>query len=187
MPGKTEIFEETRHVHHSLRRSRRHDLVRRRAGSLARREDLRAGGAGPRGLLGGAGQDAALGQAVREGPGVEGAVREVVRWRQAQRIGQLSRPASRGARREAGADLGRGAGRCAHVHVSPASRRGFKIRERPEIARREAWRSRRHLHAAGAGGGRGHAGLRAHRSRALGRLRRIFIRGIARSHSGCRG
>src|SRR5882757_10189177 len=37
--GKTEIFEETRHVHHSLRRPRRHDLVRRRSDALARRED----------------------------------------------------------------------------------------------------------------------------------------------------
>src|SRR6266446_1379032 len=42
VPGKTEIFEETGHVHHSLRRPRRRHLVRRHADTLARREDSRA-------------------------------------------------------------------------------------------------------------------------------------------------
>ncbi len=65
------------------------------------------------------------------------------------------------------------AGTQAHHHLSPAA-------DRDAGARRDAARSRRRqgrpchpLHADGAGGGDRHAGLRAHRRRPLGRVRRL--------------
>ena len=107
------------------------------------------------------------------------AVREVVRRRAAQRRGELRRPARRRRQRRPGrAPLGRRAARTTPA-TSPTpscSARSRMAANALEPARRAGRRPRLHLPADGPRGGHRDAGLRAHRRRALGRVRRLLAR-----------
>ena len=119
------------------------------------------------------------------GPGarVEAAVREVVRRRDAQPLGELPRPPRRHlAAQQGGAHLGGRAGRGPHAHLPAAPARGLPLRERAQGAGRGEGRPRRHLHADDPRGRGRHAGLRAHRGHAQRGLRRLLGRGAARPH-----
>ena len=60
--------------------------------------------------------------------------------------------------------------------------RSAEVRERPEVARREKRRPRRHLHGHDAGAADRDAGLRPHRRAAHGRLRRVLGQRAGRPH-----
>ena len=88
-------------------------------------------------VLGGLGAHAAVEQAVHADARMERAVREVVRRRRAQRVGQLSRPARRCRPRRPRRLLLRGrAGRPPDDHLPRAARRRQSLRQR--LARRSA-------------------------------------------------
>ncbi|CAA9465411.1 MAG: Acetyl-CoA synthetase, partial [uncultured Solirubrobacteraceae bacterium] len=145
---------------------------------------VRGGGSGPPRLLGRAGPPAAVGDAVRAGPGLAAAVREVVRRRHAQRRGQLRRPPRRGrARRPRRAALGRRArGRAARPHVRRPAARGLQGGQRARAARGARRRPRLHLPADGPRGGHLDARLRPAGRAALRRLRRLLRAGAGRPH-----
>ena len=141
-------------------------------------ERLRRGRARPARLLGEGGRAADLGEAVGRGARLEQpALRQVVRRRQAQRRLQLPRPARRGRPRRPGRlPLGGRAGRHPHVHLRPAHRGGLPGGQRPDRARRAGRRPRRHLPADDPRGRDLDAGLRPHRRRPHGRVRRLLRR-----------
>ena len=89
---------------------------------------------------------------------------------------------SHGPPQQGRADLGRRARRPAHAHVLGSVRRGAEVRERAQVARRQARRSRRHLHAADPRSRDRDARLRAHRRDPLGGVRRLLARVAARPH-----
>ena len=114
---------------------------------------------------------------------LEIAERAVVRRRQAERQRQLRRsPRAQRAAQSRRHHLGRRAGRPAHADLLGSVPPGERVRQRPQIARREEGRSRRPLPAAHSRAGHRHARLRAHRRRAQRRLRRLQRRVAARSH-----
>ncbi len=134
----------------------------------------------PAGVLGRPGQPAELADPVQRGARlVAGTVREVVRGRQAQRRLQLCGPSCRGGQRRPGRDpLGGGTGRprscpCPRHHLRPAQGRGQQGRQCAGRARPDRRRPCRHLHADGARGDRGDAGLRP-----PGRHARCRLRGL---------
>ena len=141
----------------------------------------------PRAIPKPSGQDfasrARMVDAVDACPRLAAAARQVVRRRQDQRERQLSRSASAPRPPQQGRDrLGRRAGRSPHADLLRPASRGLPVRERPQVARRVARRSRRDLPAADSRAGDRDAGLRAHWRGALGRVRRILRRIAARSH-----
>ena len=83
---------------------------------------------------------------------------------------------------QGGAHLGRRAGRPAHAHLLGPLRRGPEVRERAQVARREAGRPRRDLHAADPRSRDRDARVRAHRRDPLGGVRRLLARVAARPH-----
>ena len=112
------------------------------------------------------------------------AVLPLVRRRPAQHLLQLPRPAHRARPRQAARAGLRQPG---HRHGTPlhlqrASRRGSVRCRRAGGAGRGSRRPRDHLHADGARGGDRHAGVRPHRRRPLGGLRRIRAEGAGRPH-----
>ena len=151
----------------------------------------RARRAEPAALLGDDGaRERHLVQALEEGARLEAAVREVVRRRQAQRLLQLPRPASRGRARLApqqGRDrLGGRAGRRAHAHLRPAPRRGVPVRQCALGARRREGRPRGALHADDPRAADRDARVRADRRAAQRGVRRVLRRGAARPDRGRR-
>ena len=94
---------------------------------------------GSRSVLGGLRERARVDQAVVEGARVEPAGCEVVRRRQAQRQRQLPRsPRAHRAPQQGGVHLGRRARRSPHADLFRSLSPGLPVRERPEVARREA-------------------------------------------------
>ena len=135
-----------------------------------------SGRSGPARLLGGAGRAPHLGQEVGRGARVGCAVREVVRRRNAQRRGELRRPArGRRQRRPGRVPLDRRAGgRHPRHHLPPAQGRGVQGRERADQPRGEEGRPGRDLHADDPGDRVRDARLRAPRRPAHGGVRRVF-------------
>ena len=74
---------------------------------------------------------------------------------------------------------------CASSDLRRAARRGVPVRQCAQGAGRRTRRPRRHLHAADSRGGDRHAGLRPHRRRAFGGVRRLFRQRRQGSHRGC--
>ena len=68
-------------------------------------------------------------------------------------------------------------------HLPPAARAGLQVRQRAEGQRRQEGRPRHHLPADDPRGGLRHAGLRPHRRRALGGVRRLLARQPRRAAS----
>ncbi len=125
---------------------------------------------------------------VGPGPGMERALRQVVRERRAQPLPELPRPARR--RRAQGQDghhLGGRAGRGAAADLRGAAEGGLPLRQRPQGPRREEGRPRRDLHADDPGGGGRDARLHAHRRHPQRRLRWLLGRGGAGPHERRRG
>ena len=108
----------------------------------------------------------------------------LVLGRPAQRLLQLRRPPPRRARRHDRDHLGRGrARRLPARHLSRAQAQGLPGRQRAAPPRRAQGRPRLHLHADDPRDRLRDAGLRAHRRRALGGLRRVLsARVAARPH-----
>ncbi|CAA9330370.1 MAG: Acetyl-CoA synthetase, partial [uncultured Frankineae bacterium] len=167
-----------------LRPARRARRVRQRHGG-----GLRAGRPGPARLLGRAGLAAAVGHPLGRGPRLAAAVRQVVRRRQAERRRQLRRPSCRrGQRRPRRPALGRGArGRHPRHHLRRAQAPGLHDRERARAARGHGRRPGVHLPADDPRGDHLDAGLRPHRRRPLGRLRRLLLAGPRRPDHRRRG
>ena len=119
--------------------------------------------------------------AVRARLGLRGGGLLLVFGRAPQRVLQLHRPPSVRARRPDGHHLGRGrAGRLqAHQLPRAEAQRGAR-RQRPAEPRRPQGRSRVPLHDDDPGAGVHDAGVRAHRRRALGRVRRLLRRRASR-------
>ena len=101
---------------------------------------------------------------------------QMVRGRHPQRLGQLHRPASEGARRSGRHHLGarRPERRSAPHHLSRAPSRGEYLRQCAQVDGGETRRPRHHLPADDPRGGLRHARLRAHRRHPLGRVRRLL-------------
>ncbi len=122
------------------------------------------------------------------------AVRQVVRQRHPQRVGQLRRPARRQRARRPGRDPlgGRARGRHPLDHLRGAAGRGLQDRQRADRPRCERRRPRRDLHADDPRDGLHDAGLRPHRRPAHGGVRRLLrgragqpdhrLRGARRGH-----
>ena len=111
------------------------------------------------------------------GARMEGAVRDVVRRRRTQRLGQLPRPPrARGQGRQSRLLLRRRARRSPDDHLSRVARRRLPLRQRPAQAGHQEGRPRRHLHADDSGAAGRDAGVRAHRRGAFGDLRRLLAR-----------
>ena len=70
--------------------------------------------------------------------------------------------------------LGERAGRSPHAHLPAVADGSEEVRQRAEVARRQVWRSRRDLHGHVSRAADRDAGVRPHRRRALGHLRRIL-------------
>ena len=97
---------------------------------------------------------------------------------------QLPRPPRADGSQEQGcSDLGERTRRSSYLHLPAALEGSAEIRQRSQVAGRPQRRSRRHLHGDDAGVADCHAGLRAHRSAALGGVWRILIQRADRSHS----
>ena len=110
-----------------------------------------------------------------QGARVEPAACQVVRRRQDQRQRQLPRSASAVSAAQQGRDhLGRRARRPPHADLLRPASRGLPVRQRPEVARRQARRSGRDLPAADPRAGDRDARLRPHRRGALGGVRRLL-------------
>ena len=147
--------------------------------------DLRARRRRPGGVLGRAGREARVdARRTTQGARLEAAARQVVRRRQAQRLGQLRRPPhphARGATRRRSIWEG-----------EPGDRRTLtywdlyvdvnKFANVLKIARREEGRSRRDLPADDPRSGDRDARLRAHRRHPLGGVRRLLAGVAARPH-----
>ena len=139
------------------------------------RVHLQGGRQEPGQVLGALRPRARLVQALEEDARVEGALRQVVRRRQAERLLQLPRPPRR---RRRAAPRPRSSGR-----ASPGDTRTLTYwdlyrevnRFAAALKRRggQEGRPRHHLHADGAGDGHRHAGLHAHRGAAQRDLRRL--------------
>ena len=160
------------------------------AGPAQRSGDLRAGGGRPGGLVAGAVQAAArLGAgAEREPRRLQPALLQVVRRRQAERLGQLPRPPRRGgAGRPGRLPLARRGGRGARHHLRRAARRRAALRQRAQGRRRRGRRHRRDLPADDPRGRRRDARLRPHRRPPQRRLRRLLGRGGAGADGVLRG
>src|SRR5208337_25829 len=100
---------------------------------------------------------------------MEGAVRQVVRWRQAQCFGELSRPAPGGTNPEQGRlDLGRRAGREGNADISAAAPGGLQVRECSEAEPCQERGPRRHLHVDVSRSGGCDARLRENRGDSFG-------------------
>src|SRR5258708_7824742 len=111
------------------------------------------------------------------------AVRALARLRPDQSVPQPARPASRGARRTAGAGLDLHRGRRDAQLLLPRAARGGEPRFSDDaLARREARRARDRLPAQHAGGGVRDPRLRAHRGDPPGRIRRICRGQPRRAH-----
>ena len=107
---------------------------------------------------------------------VEGAVREVVRRRETQHLGELFGSASEPRRlsgKQGGNYLGRRAGRQAHADLSAIASRSLPICECAETKQRQEERPRHHLSAEYSRNGDRHAGMRSHRCGAFSDLRRL--------------
>ena len=114
--------------------------------------------------------------------GLAAAACQVVRRRHAERQRELRRsPRARPAAEQGRPDLGRRARRSPHADLLRSLPAGQPVRQRAQVARRVTRRPRGHLPAARAGAGDRDAGLRAHRRRAFGGLRRLQLRIPARS------
>ena len=114
---------------------------------------------------------------------VEAASCQVVSRRHAERQRQLCRsPRARRPPQQGGDHLGRRAGRSPDAHLFRSLSPGQPVRERAEVARREAGRSRGALPAARPRAGDCHARVRAHRRHPFGGLWRVQRRVAARSH-----
>ena len=154
-----------------LRHGRLSGPVRRGAGRLRR-------------LLGAARARArALAQAVSARAGREQcAVLQVVPRRRAQRLLQLSGPASRDPAEQGRHHL-RGRRRLGHQdHLPAALPPRLPVRQRAEVARHQDRRPGDHLPADEHRGGGGDAGLRPHRRHSLGGVRRVLGQEPAGAH-----
>ena len=119
---------------------------------------------------------------------VERAVLQVVRGRRAQCFLQLPRPQPRERQRGQGRDHLRGRRRRRDEGDLPgALPSGVPPRERAALAGDRQGRPRAGLHADVDRGRRRHAGLRAHRRDAFGRVRRLFREVAAGAHHRRRG
>ena len=105
---------------------------------------LRARRARSRGVLGRLRRRARVVHAVDAGAGLAAAAREVVRRRHAERQRQLrGPPRARAAAEQGRAHLGRGAGRPPHADLLRSVPAGQPVRQRAQVARRDARRPRR--------------------------------------------
>ena len=142
-----------------------------------------------RGVLGRAGPRPRLVRRVAHGARVGPALRQVVRRGHAERVLQLPRP-PRGRRPRRPGRLSTGKASPATPGPSPTPS-CWPTCERfsnvLEGSRRAAGRPGGHLHAHDPRAARGHAGLRAHRGAALGRVRRVLRRRPARPDRRRRG
>ena len=186
------------HSRREWRRNARRDASAARRGGRPRlrgrrglREDVRRLDRRPGRLLGRAGAPARLDQALH--PGQEHVVRlrrrvdQVVRGRQAQRLGELHRPAPRDPRRPDGDHLGeRRPERLRARQLSAAARRGLEAGQRAADHGGQEGGPRRPLPADDPGGGLRDARLRADRGGALGGLRRLLGRRAALAGRGTR-
>ena len=151
-------------------------------------DGLRPFGGRSRGVLGGTGRSAGLGQALGHGHELDPSVGPVVRGRAAQRLVQLPRPPRRGGRRRQGRVLlGGRAGGGTGDHLSGAARGGLSLRERPQVARGAEGRSGRDLPWHGPRAASRHARVRPDRRPALGGVRWLLLGVVARSHQRCGG
>ena len=115
------------------------------------------------------------------------ALLQVVRGRHAERVLQLPGPQCRGRQGRQGGDHLRGRRRQGHArHLQAAARTHLPAGQRPEVARRQEGRPRRHLHVDEHRGRGRDAGLRAHRRHPLGGLRRLLGAVGARPRAGRR-
>ena len=129
------------------------------------------------------GARARLGAGVDADPRLGSAVREVVRRRPPQRLLQLPRPPRRrGPRRPGRVLLGRRARRHARPHLRRHARGDRPGRQRAQVARCHEGRSRRDLPRHGSRARDHDARVRAHRRRALRRVRRLLVAVAARPH-----
>ena len=154
----------------------------RAAALLLESRRLRARRRGPRGLLGRAGRDARVDRARGARARLEAAAREVVRRRQAQRVGQLRRPAHpHAAPQQGGARSGRASpATAARSRTGTSTSRSTSSRNVLTLARRAEGRPRGDLPADDPRGGDRDARLRAHRRDPLGGVRRLLARVAAR-------
>ena len=141
----------------------------------------------PQRLLGRDGQAHRLDQALHQGQEhllrARQRVDQMVRGRHAQRLRQLHRPPPQEPRRPGRHHLGRRrSDRGREDHLPAAARAGVQVRQRAEGQRRQEGRPRHHLPADDPRGGLRHAGLRAHRRRAFGGVRRLLARQPRRAH-----
>src|ERR1700719_2425463 len=105
---------------------------------------------------------------------MEGVIREVVRRRETQHLGELSRSASDWAAPEQGGHyLGGRTGRQAHAHVPATASRSLPLRECTETEQHQKKRSGDHLSPEYSRGRDCHVGLRADRRGAFGGIRWI--------------
>ena len=110
--------------------------VLRQGGAGQEHRDLPGGAPESAPILGAPGSGAPLDQAVAKGPRLEAPLREVVRWRQAQRLRQLPGSPRRGPASQQGGDrLGGRAGRRSRADVSRPVARGQPLRRRPPAPR----------------------------------------------------
>ena len=152
------------------------------------RSRLRARRARSRGVLGRRSPRARVDAAVDAGARLAAAAREVVRRRQAQRRASTASTAtSAAARRNKAALIWEGEpGDRRTLTYFDLYRQVCAVRQRAQVARRQARRSRRALPAADSRAGHRDARLRAHRRRAQRRVRRLQRRVAARSHQRLR-
>ena len=110
-------------------------------------------------------------------------VDQMVRGRHAQRVRQLHRPPPQERAPTRSPSSGKATIRPRREdHLPAAARAGVQVRQRAEGQRRQEGRPRHHLPADDPRGGLRHAGLRAHRRRAFGGVRRLLARQPRRPH-----
>ncbi len=148
----------------------------RRRGERLGPGGLRAGRRRSRGVVGLLGGEARVDRAVVGGARLVGpAVREVVRRREAERLGQLPRPSRRRGERGAGRLLLGGRGRDpARGHLRRAAGDDAAVRQRAQGPRHRQGRRGRDLPADAPRDGRGDARVRAHRRDPQRRLRGLL-------------
>ena len=161
-----------------------------RRGRSQRPRHLRGGRQGSRGAGGCARRPScSTGSRSRRGARrLRSSVLQVVRRRQAERLGQLPRPPRRGRQRRPGRlPLARGGGRGARCHLRRPARRRPAIRQRAARSRNRQGRRGRDLPADDPAGRRRDAGLRPDRRDPQRRLRGLLGRGRARADGILRG
>src|SRR5207248_3427817 len=127
-------------------------------------------------ILGARSERAGLARAVEKSFRMESAICEVVHRRETQHLGELSRSTSEPRRlsgKQGSNYLGGRTGRQTHAHLPAAAPRSLPLRERAETEQHQKRRSGDHLSPEYSRGRDCHAGLRADRRRALGRLWRL--------------